>query len=489
MSHAVDGVRIDRARELYGDEGLIVGVHDGHRAAAHPLLPRVAVHSHGSRTRFEHHEVFVDDDDRVRRRVEDRLGLGEASGQGRFPGHGVRDVASDEDQSRRRSIGVANCAAPDFDRHQATVQVVHPSAKRVEHEVAVLGVHEFGDTASDAVLSGHAVKALRPGVRFEDREVSVDDDDRVRRGVEDRPGGLSTFGQLRFDRNALSEVAHDEDGLVHRSVVDSQRVTSGFDHHPVAVGVMGAVPETHDLVGALVEHALQGELDGRAVVRVHQLKDAGPARDVVVVAEETLSPRTVLGDYQFAIDDDDEVGRRREDGLGHLHVRRQFGGVRVARRHVATGGVDQVAASLRRPLDPAVRTVATSKSILESGAGLGLVVPLRGAFGHRAFDVVGVDEFDERAIGEILRTPAEHPLPRRVRETESSPYFVDRQQVGGVPEVLAEVGTRHRFKGHYSMPFRRSDPTNRWRATGARVALPSTQSPRATRHKLSAGVS
>ena len=213
------------------------------------------------------------------------------------------------------------------------------------------------------------MQALGPGARFEDREVSIDDDDRVNGGVQNRPGRLTAFGQLRLGRERVREVTSDEDRLRRWCTGNAQRVTAGLHDHPVTIRVLCSVSKVHGLVRPPVEHALQRQFHVRAIVRMHQTKDASAHRDVVVVAEEVLTPRAVLGDHEVSIDDDDQVRGRGEDRLGHLNVRRQFLGVRVSGGDVSTGGVDQVAATLGRPFDPPIRAVTTTESILESRPG------------------------------------------------------------------------------------------------------------------------
>ena len=136
----------------------------------------------------------------------------------------------------------------------------------------------------------------------------------------------------------------------------------------MTVRVLRTEAELHDLIRALLKHPLEGQFHNRSIVGMHQCEHAGPHGDVVVVAKETLSPGTVLSDRQIAIDDDDEVGGRGENGLGHFDVRGQCGRVRVSDAHVSTSSVNQVTASLRRPFNPTVRSVTTTESALESRA-------------------------------------------------------------------------------------------------------------------------
>ena len=93
--------------------------------------------------------------------------------------------------------------------------------KRVVDHLAILGVHQFVHFSPDAFIGRDAMEAPGPGTRFEDREFSVNNNDRVDGGVENGPCGFTTLGQLNFGRDALGEVTGDEHGLGRRATVDA----------------------------------------------------------------------------------------------------------------------------------------------------------------------------------------------------------------------------------------------------------------------------
>jgi hypothetical protein len=213
----------------------------------------------------------------------------------------------------------------------------------------------------------------------------------------------------------------------------------------VTVSVARSESNRHDLIRALFEHTLKDSFDTWSVVGVHDLKDTRSRGGVVVVAEEALSAGAFLADDEVAINDDDEVRRRGENGLGHFDVRRQFGRVRIAGSDVTPGGVDQFTAALRRPFNPAVAPITAPESILESGTSRGWFAPFDGALGSGRFHVIGVDEVDEVSSFEVFRRPSEDGLPRGIRKTEFPTGLEYRKEIDGVPKVFTQVRAERRF--------------------------------------------
>ena len=152
--------------------------------------------------------------------------------------------------------------------------------------------------------------------------------------------------------------------------------------------------------------------------------------------------------------DEDHVG----EVLQH-RVQEALGAVQLLLRALAFGdvlggGVDQP--FLRdRPGAPEHRAVAAVLATVTVLEGDRLVVRARqaGCFGLGLLAVVGVDELDERLRTELLKRPAEGPLPGRIEAFEVAIESDRAQQVGrefpeaGAPRRHRSQAVRERSDG------------------------------------------
>ena len=178
-------------------------------------------------------------------------------------------------------------------------------------------------------------------------------------------------------------------------------------------------------------------------------KDAGAHGDVIVVSEEILSPRAVVGDHQVAVDDDDEVRRRGEDRLGHLDVGRQCGGARRCDGHVATGGIDRstrVAATSTRSIGTNHRGTAADSRIRHAWR---TNRPIRRRSPRSSRSTSSGWTKSMKALP--VRSSGLQPSTRShagLVTTELPTDLVDREQVDGVSKVLTQVRIRLGFSRH-----------------------------------------
>ena len=277
---------------------------------------------------------------------------------------------------------------------------------------------------------------------LEDDQVAVDDDDGIGRGIQNGPRRLATLREVRLGGDVVRDIARDEHRLSKLTIGALECAAARLHHHPVTVSVLSSESNPQHIVAVLVERLFEHGLHARAVVGMDEAEDAGPVRDFVREPEEVLTLRAVVRNHHVTVDDHDQVGRRGEYGLGHFDDLGQLSDVVVARGHVAAGGVDQIASTLRPPLDPSIGAVAGANAILEASAQSVGANPLGLGFDECLFYVVGVHQIDELLTHQRVDVPPEKLLPRRIEKSEPSPRSVHRKEVSGVPEVLGQVRRR-----------------------------------------------